>query len=77
MSRRRALGAMLITAPTDAERMYDLAVRVARAEIRKTYIRVSIAPWIRIRANEETGAVTLACGLRPKRLGTETQTDGA
>ena len=66
----RALGAMLITAPSDTERVFDLSVRVARAEIRKTYIRVSIEPWIRIRADEQTGAVTIACGLKPKRVTT-------
>lgn len=64
----RARGAMLITAPTHAERVFDLAVRVARAEVRKTYIRATIAPWIRIRANAETEDVYMACGLKAKRI---------
>lgn len=67
---------MLITAPTDAERVFDLAVRVARAEIRKNYVRASITPWIRIRANADTEEVTIACGLKARRL-RPTDDDGA
>lgn len=67
---------MLVTAPTEAERVFDLAVRVARAEITPTYIRMSIAPWLRIRANEETEAITVSCGLKARRL-RPTLEDGA
>lgn len=76
MKSRRALGAMLITAPSETERVFDLAVRVARAEIRKKYIRVSIEPWVRIRANEDTHEITVACGLKAKRIPKE-QDDSA
>lgn len=67
---------MLITAPTDEERVFDLAVRVARAEIRKNYVRASITPWIKIRANLETERITIACGLKARRLTPQIE-DGA
>lgn len=58
---------MLITAPSDTERLYEIAVRVARAEI-KPMPGYELFPWITVRANVETGAVLLAAGIKVKRI---------
>jgi hypothetical protein len=61
---RRALGPMLITAPSEHERVYEMAVRITRAEAASTFDR---RPWIRITANALTGEVELAAGVKVKR----------
>lgn len=62
----RSLGAMLITAPSESERLYEIAVRVARAEV-KPMPGYALFPWITVRANTETGDVLLAAGIKVKR----------
>jgi len=62
----RSLGAMLITAPSDTERLYEIAVRVARAEMRPLPGH-ALFPWITVRANIETGDVRLAAVIKVKR----------
>lgn len=60
----RSLGPMLITAPTDDQRVYEMAVRITRAEASSAFER---KPWIRITAELSTGRVTLAAGVKVKR----------
>jgi len=64
---------MLITAPTDDQRVYEMAVRITRAEASSAFER---KPWIRISANIDTGEVTLAAGVKVKRKHTDEE-DGA
>ena len=63
----RALGALLITAPSEHERLYEIAVRLARSEVRPMP-HYELLPWVRVRANTETGAVLLAAGIKVKRI---------
>lgn len=59
----RSLGAMLITAPSESERLYEMAVRMAHTELR-TLVGQELSPWIRVRANIDTGDVSLAAGIK-------------
>jgi hypothetical protein len=61
----RALGAMLITAPTEAERVYEMSVRLASSELRPME-GARLAPWLKVKANIETGEVVMAAGIRVK-----------
>lgn len=64
---RRALGAMLITAPSEHERTYELAVRLTKDEL--IAVRgYALQPWIRITANLETERVELGAGVTAKRM---------
>jgi hypothetical protein len=65
MERVPSVGAMLITAPSADERVYEMAVRIAPAEWRSD--RFDRQPWIRITANVVTGEVALAAGVKVKR----------
>lgn len=60
----RALGALMVTAPTEGERLYEMAVRLAPTELKAL---VPLAPWIRVRANIDTGEVYLAAGINVMR----------
>lgn len=70
MAYRRSTGAMLITEPTPAERLFEMSVQLARVEMlalpddmfRNPY------PTITIRANVESGAVELAASMKSKRV---------
>lgn len=64
---------MLITAPSESERLYEMAVKVARAELRPRQGYV-LHPWLTLRANIETGDVLLAAGIKAKP---EHEDDGA
>lgn len=66
MEHIHAHGAMLITAPTDAERRYQMAVRVTRAEL-IPMPGYTLHPWISITANVDTGDVTLGAGVTAKK----------
>lgn len=68
----RALGPMLITAPSESERVYEMAVRITHAEASSAFER---KPWITIRANITTGDVFLSAGVKVKRKPVEE--DGA
>jgi hypothetical protein len=63
--KHRALGAMLITAPTEAERVYEMSVKMASSELRAVAGH-DLAPWLRVKANIETGEVVMAAGIRVK-----------
>lgn len=65
--RLRSLGAMLITAPTEHERLYAMAVRITRQEL-VALPGYALSPWLTIRANLQTGAVEIAAGVKAKRL---------
>lgn len=54
--------ALLITAPSDDVRCYDLCVTLPR--LRLTASRYTTVPWVRITANCLTEDVTLAAGIK-------------
>lgn len=68
-----SLGAMLITAPSEHERLYEMAVRLYRLELKPSpgYL---LHPWITVRANCETDEITLAAGIRIQRVKTHEPT---
>jgi len=57
---------MLITAPSEAERVYEMAVRLSRADL-KSVATHEIHPWVRVSANIDTGDVRVAAGIKVKR----------
>lgn len=68
----RSLGPMLITAPSEYERVYEMAVRITHAEAASQFER---KPWITIRANISTGDVLLSAGVKVRRK--DHEEDGA
>lgn len=62
----RSCGAMLITAPSESERLYEMAVRVSRAEI-VPLPGYSLRPWISVRVNVETGEIVVGAGVKAKK----------
>lgn len=64
----RALGPMLVTAPTPSDRQYQMSVRLRSGEIRPMP-GCHLEPWVRLTANVETGDVCLAAGIKVKRDG--------
>lgn len=64
---RRALGAMLITAPSEHERRYEMAVRLTREELIALQ-GYALNPWIRIKANLQTEVVELGAGVTAKKV---------
>lgn len=73
MERVRALGPMLITAPTDDERVYEMAVRIVAAEYQSA--KFERRPWLKVRAELSTGEIYLSAGVKVKRVPDEE--DGA
>ena len=59
----RSHGAKLITAPTEEERLYEMSVRMASEELR-ALVGQELSPWVRVRANIETGDVLVAAGIK-------------
>jgi hypothetical protein len=59
----RSHGALLITAPTEDERLYEMSVRMAHEELR-ALVGQELSPWVRVRANIETGDVLIAAGIK-------------
>lgn len=70
MERKRAFGAMLITAPSPAERVFEMSVRLARAEL-STLPGYTLHPSLTIRANVETGDLALSACVKSKRVRNE------
>ena len=68
MERKQSFGAMLITAPSEHERLYEMSVRLAPAELKPTP-GYTLHPWITVRANCQTGEVLLDAGIAVKRGG--------
>ena len=66
MEHIRSCGEMLITAPSASERLYQMAVRVTRAEL-IPMPGYTLHPWISITANVDTGEVTLGAGVTAKK----------
>ena len=62
----RSLGPMLITAPTEEKRVYEMAVRLSRADL-KSVATAEFHPWVRVCADLETGDVCVAAGIKVKR----------
>lgn len=56
--------ALLITAPSDDLRVYDLCVTVPHL---RTGVKYRTVPWVRVTANCVTEEVTLAAGIRVLR----------
>jgi hypothetical protein len=61
----RSLGAMLVTAPSEQERCYQMAVRLGLREMRPMP-GCHMEPWVRLTANIDTGDVCLAAGIKVK-----------
>jgi hypothetical protein len=61
-----AVGSLVVTAPSEEERLYEIAVRLTRAEL-VPMGAVVLHPWLKIRANIETGDVLLSAGVRAER----------
>ena len=62
----------LVTAPSADERCYELSVQLIGL---KTNSRYRAHPWLRITANCQTDAITVAAGIRVERI--EEEGDGA
>lgn len=63
----RSCGEMLITAPSESERLYHMAVRIHRSEF-KPLPGYTLHPWISISANVDTGEVKLGAGVTAKKV---------
>ena len=66
MERFPSHGAMLITAPSEHERVYEMAVRINRSEF-VVSPKFSRQPWIKVRACDLTGEIYLTAGVKVKR----------
>ncbi len=66
MDRIPSFGAMLITAPSAHERLFEMSVRLKHGELKPTS-GYTLRPWVRVLANVETGDVLLAAGITVKR----------
>lgn len=64
---RRSHGAMVITAPSEYERVYDLAVRLSRDELIALQ-GYDLHPWVRVKAHLDTETVELGAGVTAKRM---------
>jgi hypothetical protein len=73
MERVRSIGPMLITAPSEDERQYEMAVRIAPSEYQSA--KFERRPWLKIRAELSTGEIYLSAGVKVKRVPEEE--DGA
>lgn len=58
---------MLITEPHPSERLFEMSVRLARAELLELP-GFQLYPMVTIRANVETGEVTLAASMKSKKV---------
>lgn len=63
---RQSLGRMLITAPSEHEVLYEMSVRVARAEI-VALPGYTLFPWLTIRVDTETQKDYISAGVTAKR----------
>ena len=73
MARLPSHGALLITAPTEDQRLYEMSVRITRAEYGSP--QFERLPWLKIRAELSTGDVFLSAGVKVRRKPSED--DGA
>lgn len=73
MERARSIGPLLITAPTDDERVYEMAVRIAPSEYQSP--KFERRPWLKVRAELSTGEIYISAGVKVKRVPDED--DGA
>lgn len=67
MERKQSFGAMLITAPSEHVRLYEMSVRVARAEI-VALPGYTLFPWLTIRVDTQTDTIQLGAGVTAKRM---------
>lgn len=68
MERLPSYGPLLITAPSENERLYEMSVRITRAEYASP--KFERFPWLKIRAELSTGEVFLCAGVKVKRAQT-------
>lgn len=73
MERLPSHGAMLVTAPSDNERVYEMSVRITRAEYASP--QFERLPWIKVRAELSTGEIYLSGGVKVRRA--DSSEDGA
>lgn len=71
--RLRSLGAMLITAPSEHEVLYQMAVRISSAEL-VPLAGYALSPWMSIRkvgdgTGEDNAEYSIAAGVKAKKTG--------
>lgn len=67
MERKQSFGAMLITAPSEHVRLYEMSVRVARTEL-LPLPGYTLFPWLTIRVDTQTDDIRLGAGVTAKRI---------
>jgi hypothetical protein len=60
-----AHGAMLITSPSEHETVYEMSVRIARAEYGSP--KITRYPWLKVRVDHASNEYYLSTGVRIKR----------
>lgn len=59
--------ALTITTPSETAIIYDMAVRLRQTELRTVCERVTLEPWVRVTADQDTARVEVAAGIRVRR----------
>lgn len=67
MEIRQSLGPMLITAPSEHVRLYEMSVRVARAEL-VALPGYQLSPWLTVRVDTATNNYHVSAGVKAKRV---------
>lgn len=62
-----ARGALTITKPSETAIAYDMAVRLRQAELLTVCEHVTLEPWVRVKADQDTARVEVAAGIRVRR----------
>ena len=58
---------MTITTPSETAIVYDMAVRLRQTELRTVCEHVTLEPWVRVEADQDTARVAVAAGIRVRR----------
>jgi hypothetical protein len=58
---------LTITTPSETAIVYDMAVRLRQTELRTVCECVTLEPWVRVEADQDTARVAVAAGIRVRR----------
>lgn len=58
---------MTITTPSETAIVYDMAVRLRQTELLTVCEHVTLEPWVRVEADQDTARVAVAAGIRVRR----------
>jgi hypothetical protein len=58
---------LTITTPSETAIIYDMAVRLRQTELRTVCACVTLEPWVRVTADQDTARVEVAAGIRVRR----------